>query len=420
MVSHALRRGLSRLASFPLVLTATAACALVVACDKVPLLAPAGTVITIFPANSTVPVNGEVEIIATVIENGTASAVTGGTGPGTGGTTTTTSRPGAGTPVQNGTLVTFTTTIGRIEPREARTNNGEVRVKFISDGSSGTAKITAYSGGAVGTLEGLLVGSAAAKRVTITVDRQTLPPSGGSAEIQARVETENGAGIAGVPVTFTTTAGTLSPSTAVTDSNGIARTTLTATTAAKVTATAGAQTGTVDIGIGARSGLSVSATPQTTTAGSAVTFSITTAQGQVVTNARIDYGDGTGPRSLGTIVGTRTDTHTYTRSGNFQVTVTADNGENAGTSVSVGSLQVTLTGTSPTTLGNPTTFTVGGVSGAQVDRYEFTYDDGTVRSVSGPQDSHVFSSRGTHFARVDVYGPGNVRLGTASATVVVQ
>ena len=44
------------------------------ACDKMPLLAPGGTVITIFPATTTVPLNGEVEIVATVIENGTTAA----------------------------------------------------------------------------------------------------------------------------------------------------------------------------------------------------------------------------------------------------------------------------------------------------------------------------------------------------------
>ena len=41
------------------------------ACDKVPLLAPGGTVITIFATSNTVPLNGEIEIVATAIENGT-------------------------------------------------------------------------------------------------------------------------------------------------------------------------------------------------------------------------------------------------------------------------------------------------------------------------------------------------------------
>ena len=95
----------------PLLALLAASLALAAACDKVPLLAPTGSVITLFPVTTTVSLNSEVTIIATVIENGSAPA---GTGAGSG--TTTTTRTGAGTPVQNGTLITFTTTIGRIEP----------------------------------------------------------------------------------------------------------------------------------------------------------------------------------------------------------------------------------------------------------------------------------------------------------------
>src|SRR6185436_4206286 len=106
----------------------------VVGCDKVPLLAPTGTVITLFASTTNVPLNGSVEIVASVIENGTTSTP----GTGTGGTGST-STSGAGTPVQNGTLVSFTTTIGRIEPSEARTKNGEVRVRLLTTGTSGAA-----------------------------------------------------------------------------------------------------------------------------------------------------------------------------------------------------------------------------------------------------------------------------------------
>src|SRR5437899_1530443 len=94
---------------------------LVGACDKVPLLAPTGSIITLLPQTTTVSLNSSISIIATVIENGTAPAGT-GTGTGTGGSTPS-ARPGNGTPVQNGTVITFTTTLGRIEPSEARTHN---------------------------------------------------------------------------------------------------------------------------------------------------------------------------------------------------------------------------------------------------------------------------------------------------------
>src|SRR5260370_6946869 len=80
--------------------------ALVAACNKVPLLAPTGSVITLLPQTNSVSLNSQVTIVATVIENGTASA---GTGTGTGTGTTTTSRPGPGIPAPNGTPVPFTT-----------------------------------------------------------------------------------------------------------------------------------------------------------------------------------------------------------------------------------------------------------------------------------------------------------------------
>src|SRR3954451_438282 len=129
----------------------------VISCDKVPLLAPTGTVITLIPTSNTLTLNSQIDIVATVIENGAAA------GTGTGSTTSS----GAGTPVQNGTVITFTTTIGRVEPSEARTHNGQVTVKLITAGASGSAKITAYSGGASASTT-LKIGTAAATNLTVT------------------------------------------------------------------------------------------------------------------------------------------------------------------------------------------------------------------------------------------------------------
>src|SRR6266545_1153587 len=175
--------------------------ALVMACDKVPLLAPTGSVITLLPATTTVSLNSQVNITATVIENGTASS-------GSGTTTTTTAK---GTPVQNGTLVTFTTTIGRIEPSEARTHNGQVTVTLFTSGGSGTATITAYSGGASATKD-LKVGTAAVKTVTVTTTPQSLGAAGGTAQVSATVTDDGGNALVGVPVTFATDKGSISPS----------------------------------------------------------------------------------------------------------------------------------------------------------------------------------------------------------------
>src|SRR5882672_1120630 len=82
------------------------------ACSKVPLLAPSGSSITLTSAATALPVNGTADIIAQVLE-------------------------AAGTPPQDGTLVTFTTTLGTIEPSEARTSGGRVIVKFRAGTSNG-------------------------------------------------------------------------------------------------------------------------------------------------------------------------------------------------------------------------------------------------------------------------------------------
>lgn len=92
---------LARVQVHPLRQTTTAAaCVFAIlslgSCDKVPLLAPTASVITIVSSRSVLPVNGTAQIIATVIEQ-------------------------SGTPAHNGTLVTFTSTLGTLEPREAVT-----------------------------------------------------------------------------------------------------------------------------------------------------------------------------------------------------------------------------------------------------------------------------------------------------------
>src|SRR4051812_3759702 len=133
MLAH-IRRGLPGLAIAAGILLPF----IVASCDKVPLLAPTGTVLNLFATTNTVSLNSQVQIIATAIENG-RDVSNGSNGVSVSG--------GAGTPVQNGTLINFTTTVGRIEPSEARTHNGQVTVNLITTTQSGTATVTAYSGG---------------------------------------------------------------------------------------------------------------------------------------------------------------------------------------------------------------------------------------------------------------------------------
>jgi len=162
-------------------------------CHKMPLLAPAGSSITLFLSGS--------EVIAVVLEGEQAPP----SGTGNPGTTT----PGVSNPVTNGTVVSFTTTLGKIEPVQALTTSGRASAKFDSGGNSGTATITAYSGAAKATVD-VKIGAAAASRILLTASPQALPATGGTSTIKARLEDQSGNGIGNVLVSFSTDVGSLS------------------------------------------------------------------------------------------------------------------------------------------------------------------------------------------------------------------
>jgi adhesin/invasin len=201
-------------------------------CTHMALTAPTKSIIALYASTS--PANdGSFNLIATVTEE-------------------------AGTPVQNGTLVTFTTTIGRLDPTSAETTNGQATVKFFADGLSGTATVSAFSGGATsgsGSTAGnaatltIDLGAATADNIVIHAEPSSLPVSGGTAAIIAQVRDASGNGLPNVLVVFSTTAGSLQFPSVTTDSSGTATTSLTTTSKATVTAAAGGKTATVDVNL---------------------------------------------------------------------------------------------------------------------------------------------------------------------------
>jgi hypothetical protein len=378
-------------------------------------MAPTGSVINLFAASSTIPLNSQIEIVATVIENGTTTAPTTTTGGGTGTTPSaaaSTSTPGAGTPVQNGTLVSFTTTIGRIEPSEARTNNGQVRVKLITGDQSGTATITAFSGGASGKLENLKVGSAAVERVIISANPQTLPPGGGTSTISARVEDVSGSPLPGVPVTFTTDQGTLNPSTAITDASGVATTTVNAPRTAKVTASVAGKTADVTVGLNPRTGVSITGPTTPVSAGLPATFTVNVGSTANIRDVTVDFGDGS-QQSLGAISSSTPIQHVYTESGTFTVRATATDAsgfsEPVATSVTILPAQppaVTIVGPQTAKVGETVLYTAN-VTGATstILRYEWDFGDGAnprTVTTTGNRATTTYTTTGTKVINVRV------------------
>jgi len=128
----------------------------------------------------------------------------------------------AGTPAPDGTVVQFFTTLGRIQ-EQARTNDGVARVNLISEARSGTATVTAVSGGTVSaTTSGTTTttttsGTTATGTVEIgrtrpdkllgvaVTPRIDLSRGESIAMIKATVLDDKGDPVAGIPVRFTIT-----------------------------------------------------------------------------------------------------------------------------------------------------------------------------------------------------------------------
>jgi adhesin/invasin len=377
------------------------------ACDKVPLLAPTGTVINLTLASEIAALNSDVEVIAVLIENG-------GTSSGTGTNSTTTA---AGTPVQNGTLVSFTTTIGSIEPAEARTNNGRVTVKLHTGGTSGKATITAYSGGAKSTTQ-LTIGAAAVDHILTTASPASLSSAGGQTTVSARVEDADGNGISGVAVQFTTNKGTLSAASANTNSSGVATTVLTTNAAATVTATVGAKTSQVTVNVATAASLTVSGPASAVSVSSPATFTINAGSTVPLKNITITYGDGDS-QNLGSFSSSQNATHYYASPGIKTVTVAGTDPDGvavqSSTQIAITNLTVTVSVAPSTASGarDSTVFTFTATvapNTASIDSYTWEFDDSVTDTTNGGSITHVYRST----------GPTATGEGTKTVTVTVR
>lgn len=405
-----------QVARFSLRLLALQALALLLpaaACQRVPLLAPANSTITVTAAATTLPLNGTTDIIAQVLEP-------------------------AGTPPHDGTLITFTTTLGSVQPPEAETSGGRVIVKFNAGTSSGTATITATSGGATGTSTTggaagattpsnavrIAIGAAAVGRIVVGANPGTVLAAGGSSTITANVADPNGNALAGVPVTFTTDLGSLSAAVVNTDQNGNAQTRLTTSKTSKVTATAGlagsgsgttattAASATITINVNTPPGITVgAASPASPSVGQSVTFPLTyasDANGSPIQSVTVNFGDGSPattyqgkPASV---------SHTYAAMGSYTILATTVDalGDTSSASGSVNvALLLTLAITPPAapSAGLPASFTiVPGVppnTGVAVRNVRVDWGDNTPAQDLGAISasttvSHVFELAGSY------------------------
>jgi hypothetical protein len=393
---HSIIAGLGR--SGKIRVWALVACAAVLsaACDKLPLLAPQASTITLSTASTVVQANGTTEVRATVLES-------------------------SGTPVQIGTTVTFTTNLGTLSPVDARTLNGVAMARFVANGQSGTASIKAISGGAASEALTLTVGAAAANAVSLSANPTRVAASGGPSVITATVTDTSGNPVQGVPVTFSSTAGSLSATSANTDLNGGSVTTLTTNREATVTATVAGKTATVVVGVGVRPSVTVSASADATVGGpTTFTISATPATGGLpIDQVTINFGDGQ-TTNLGRVSGTGiTVQHIYDEHDTYRVTVTATDlsGESASASTVIVVQPVVVLSLAATRSGSNVTFTATvSPSDTVIASYQWEFGDGQSATTSTNQTGHFYALPGFYNVTVTATTLTN-RRASASTTV---
>ncbi len=245
-----------------------------------------------------------------------------------------------GNPVNPGTEVRLSTTIGRIDEVVHTDNDGVARATLRGDGRAGTATISAYSGAVDPVTAEVGVGAPAAA-IRLTVTPTSIPETGGKLNLLALIRDDQGQPLEGASVNFLTDVGTLQSGGRflVSDANGQATDALTVTAleiqtvggdsfdvSAEVAGTAGVQTDSFSVGIQRPPRASFSFSIN----GNTVAFTDTSTGSP--TSWRWDFGDNNTSTQQNPV-------HTYGVSGNYLVVLTARNavGESvASASITIG------------------------------------------------------------------------------------
>jgi len=150
-------------------------------CGQAILTAPTGSTFQIFVNPAFIAANGDTAVVSVLVIEP------------------------AGTPVPDGTVVQFFTTLGKIQ-EQGKTNDGVARVNLISDARSGTATVSATSGSDAKTAT-VVIGAPNVSLVKTQAIDPTIDLKQGKsiASVRATVLDKDGNPIPGVTVRFTVT-----------------------------------------------------------------------------------------------------------------------------------------------------------------------------------------------------------------------
>ena len=104
-------------------------------CESASVFAPAGSIVVVTASDPVIPLGGQTMLTAVVTERSQV-------------------------PVDRDTVVTFQTTLGRVDPLEGRTVDGIVTTTLFAEQTAGTAMVRAVSGGAVSEIVSVQIVSA--------------------------------------------------------------------------------------------------------------------------------------------------------------------------------------------------------------------------------------------------------------------
>ncbi len=167
-----------------ILLLATALLPLVYACDKATPVAPSGAVLTLSASPAEIAANGT-------------------------STITVRARRENGTPVNPGTQVLLSTTLGQLSATTVETDDAGVATAILTGGGRpGEAKLIARSGPSESNEVTVQVGRLAAA-VSLQATPSSIPETGGTITLLALVRDSQGQPVSGVPVNFQTDIGTL-------------------------------------------------------------------------------------------------------------------------------------------------------------------------------------------------------------------
>ena len=247
-------------------------------------------------------------------------------------------RTSDGNAATDGTEVVVSARSGVLNQQKLRTRGGVATVAYRAAAEAGSDVITATTGEARAEATVRIV-SGVTTQLTLSANPPELPPQGGTTEVVATLTDANSALVTGAQVTFSVSAGTISPTTTVSDANGQAKALFETTDGATIDAKAdGGVSNTIVLGLRATVAVALDTEPDAPNAGDTVTVTITGTASDAeppTGTLLLRFGDGQSQEQA--FEGEAMMTHVYPRAGTFELsaTLTADTGSIARTSTTL-------------------------------------------------------------------------------------